>query len=542
MRMWPNVLLSVMTVCMGMGASYGAPAPWQHPLSYDAGGYWTVRAPVEIENVLDAALDGTPVAVTVRADDGTAGLIGAVAASVRVVAASGNELLFDLQDSVGSLKRSGKVAAGDVISLPAEAQPKAKTTVFIYAGNESAWLPPDWLRAGLVNAGFENGADAPDGWQVWGVDDKHKMSRQKGGAHTGDWCARCEVAEGAERTWVKYSQGGIPVIAGQKYRLTAWVKAQSVKGRAGWYVHVDGAKPQMVNRTEGWEGTYDWRQMTIAFDVPEGGQTFSCGTLLHGTGTAWFDDVKLEMLGAAGAVKAKVLPAETMMLRPVGETFSAPADKEWPFRVPLRIRNFTDADMPQAVVSLDVRRVRNRVAKLIGFTAQPGVRIVDPQSPDQPLAYAGSLTEDLRLTTSVPAKSEKVVWLYVSQNAQAPGRSPQAKFEDWAAGKLNMTPNGDMEDAEGERPKAWTTGEEGRTGEQRFSAKRVSGGLRGQWCLELNVPATVKDPGWAGWRQKVPVKPQTRYLLAGHVKTKGVDGQVSIHGHFRKADGTHTER
>ncbi len=513
---------------LGLGA-----APWNQSLSYDGGGYWPLRVEIEIQNTTGAALDGTAVHVKISAGDGTAVLIGQSVASVRVVQAGGAELLFDIVGADSAPKLAGKLAAGDVITVPAEAKAGENPTMYIYAGNEKAWTVPDWLTSGLVNLGFEAGADAtPAGWGGGSADAQHRMSRVKGGAHGGDWCAKCEVDEGAPNSWVQYSQGGIPVTVGTKYRFTGWVKAQGVKGNAGWYVHVDGAQPQMVNQVMGYEGTYDWKLVTIDFEVPPGGQTFTFGTVLWGTGTAWYDDAKLEALTGGAELQATVGAADMRELKVIGEAAPWPAGVEWAWRAPMRVRNFDDTASQARMVTFDTRHLRNRMAKILGFSATPGLMVVDPERPDGPAEFGGSLDDQISAATSVPARSEKVLWLYASATPAKPRPlTPASQLG-------NMAVNGSMEEGQGVVPTEWVSGLEGSRENTQWTAKRVRGGVDGDWCLELNAPAEMKEVGWVGWREKVPVKPGTVYGLSGYLKAKGLDGEARIHGHWLKADGS----
>jgi hypothetical protein len=527
---WVLATAVLLTSCtMGSGAT-----AWHQSLSYDGGGYWPVRVPIDIQNTTGAALDGSPVRVTLSAADATAALIGRPVASVRVVEAAGAELLFDIAGRDGAPKRAGNLAAGDVLTLPAEAKTDENPTVFIYAGNAKAWLPPDWLTGGqLVNLGFESGDDGPTGWTGGSADGQHRMSRVKGGAHSGDYCAKCEVDEGAEKAWVQYNQTGLPVVVGSKYRFTGWVKAQGVKGTAGWYVHVNGVQPQIVNKVEGFEGTYDWRLVTIEFEVPAGGQTFTCGTVLWGTGVAWFDDAKLEQLsGKAVTVEGRVGEAEKRELKVIGAEAPWPAGEAWAWRAPLRVRNFDSEATAARTVSFDTRHLRNRLAKILGFDAKPGLQIIDPERPNSPLAFTGKLDEQISAATSMPGRSEKLLWLYASA-APAPVKPVAAQQ------MANLAINGSMEKGQGVTPEGWVSGLEGEVRAQAlWTAKRVRGGVDGDWCLELNAPAEMKEVGWVGWREKAPVKPMVTYFLSGYLKTKGVDGEARIHGHWLKADGS----
>jgi len=544
--------------------------PWPAALSYDAGGYWSVRVPITVEHRSRKPLLGVPVEVRIKDDDGTSALIGQTVSSLRVAGADGTEYVFDLQDAQGTQKRAGKLAAGDILTIPvetpgaaasgvakietadaedkaADGEPKTNTaaapsaiTIFLYAGNQDAWLPAEWLGGGLANLGFELGDDRPGAWQPWGVDAGHRMIWQKGGARSGGRCARCEVDEGAEPSWVKYMQRDMPVRPGQRYRFTGWVKAQNVKGRAGWYIHVNGVRPQMVNQSAYAEGTLDWRRMTIEFDVPEGGRTLSCGTLLWGAGTAWYDDVRLETLGDADHIEVRAGPAQHRRLATSDHGAPWVIGEEWVWRAPVTVRNFSAAPLRAGLVTVDVHRLRNRVAKALGFGIEPKVRLANPLSPGQAMDFAGDFANGLYAMTTVPACTEQCLWLYVSSEPRAPDDGLRADVLEWVESPANLAKNGAMEEGRGSRPGTWSAGEEGRDDTRRFSARRVRSGMEGGWCLELTTPTEVKEPGWVGWRQMVPVLPSARYVLSGYVRAKGLDGRGRIHGHFRKADGTHT--
>ena len=520
-----------------------AAAPWQQSLSCDGGGHWNLRVRVEVDNPSDEPLEGAPALLHVKAEDPRcAPLVGQRVQGLRVTKEDGTELLFGAQDAAGNEKTDGALAAGDVLVIPAEAGPGMTSAYYVYAGNGDAWRPPKWLRGALTNPGFEEGEGAPAGWRASETTATHRMALERGGAHGGEACARCEVDAGGAPRWVKYLQGGIPLMSGKTYRFTAWVKAQDIRGKAGWYVHVDGERPQIVNRVEGWDGTFEWRQVSIVFEAPAQTATrFSCGTVLHGTGTAWYDDASLDLEGALGSLQAHATGVETREIEAAGASGPWLDEAHWRWRVPLRVCNPEETAATDRVASFDTRRAHNQIAKLIGFTKRPGVRLVDPEAPERPVVFAGDLSGDLHVLMSAPPRTEKTLWLYLS-DLQAPAYATAlALMLDWSAGPMNLLANGSMETGEGDRPEAWPVDEEGMKEGGRFTARRVRGGVHGQWCIELVVAQTVEDPGWFGWRQRVPVRPSTAYLLAGHVKTQTTDNPVRIHGHFQRADGRLTE-
>ena len=564
--------LAVLTILLLTTArSYAAEsAAWPRALSYGGGGTWTVRVPVRVEYTGPKELYGAPVQITVGSSDGTSALVGRGVAELRVARDSGVEYIFEVQDSRGATKRAGTLEPGDVLTLPVETSigsidgvqaletadaedqdggggPRAATRegaaivdLFLYAGNEAAWLPPEWLGGKLANLGFEHGGDAPAAWNTFGVDAGHRIVWQTGDTRSGERCARCEVDEDAEPSWVKYVQGGMPVCAGQKYRFSGWTKAREVRGSAGWYIHVDGVRPQMVNRSDTASGTFDWRQMTVEFDIPDGARVLSCGTILRGTGTAWYDDARLELVGGGDALGVRVLQPETRELTVRDGEAPWLSDRQWGWRAPVSVRNAGAEAFENALVVIDTRRLRNRIGKAIGFGAEPGLRLVDPRAAKRSLDVAGSVGDALYAMVDAPAGTDQTYWLYVSRKERVKGASRRLELSEWASSAANLAQNGGMEAATDGKPSAWTAGEEGADSQRRFSATSASEGMGGGKCLKLAVPLDLETPGWTGWRQMVPVRPGRRYFLSGYVKTKEGDSAVRLHGHFRRQDRSHT--
>lgn len=53
----------------------------------------------------------------------------------------------------------------------------------------------------------------------------------------------------------------------------------------------------MINNAQGnFEGNFDWKEVVLEFIAPKDADRMIVGTVLYGSGTAWFDDVKFEML------------------------------------------------------------------------------------------------------------------------------------------------------------------------------------------------------------------------------------------------------
>ena len=98
-------------------------------------------------------------------------------------------------------------------------------------------------------------------------------------------------------------------LAGKTLRLSGWIKTDGVSGKAEggagedseailFTTAVAGGEIQRVNLTgKGAKGTADWRRFSLEVPVRAGVTTLNFGAQLKGKGTAWFDDLALEIDG-----------------------------------------------------------------------------------------------------------------------------------------------------------------------------------------------------------------------------------------------------
>jgi erythromycin esterase-like protein len=99
--------------------------------------------------------------------------------------------------------------------------------------------------------------------------------------------------------------GTFPVTraAGKTVRFSGYVRTEGVTtGYAGLWLRVDGARgtrPLAFDNmsTRGATGTADWRPFTIELRVDASARNINFGMLLPGNGTAWFDDLRIELNG-----------------------------------------------------------------------------------------------------------------------------------------------------------------------------------------------------------------------------------------------------
>jgi len=512
-------------------------APWHQHLSYPGGGVWRRRVPVRVHNGSGADAGGRPVQIAAGAGAGELPLVGERLAALRVCDDRGRELLYDVQDASGQPKRSGVLAAGDRLAFGVECPRGATATCYVYADNPQAWAVADWLGAAMpfANGGFEAGDDGPARWEQAEADDQHRLAWTDEAPHGGQRCVRCDVDPAAPPTWVKWVQNDIGVEPDADYRFEAWVRGRDVKGQAGWFLHVHGQRPMALNRVvAAGEGTFEWRRVEIAFRTPPDALRATLGTVLRGTGTAWFDDASLTLLGKAAALDAACCPAERI------ELAAAPAPDGWrerssPRRVALIVRNLGEAPARR----LATAPVPPIARHLPAAARDASFLIVDPISGET--VPSARLGDQVVFPIEMPPLAERTLHVY-SPRPSWLGRLWGARtlmlgLGDLLASAANLAPNPGFEEGAA-LPSGWLlSAESDQAASKLYRAARDPEAHLGRWCARLEVPpgAPLK---WSGWRTaEIPVQPLTTYLYAAWLRCKDVDGVVQIHGHFHDAEG-----
>jgi erythromycin esterase-like protein len=97
--------------------------------------------------------------------------------------------------------------------------------------------------------------------------------------------------------------GSFPVAAaaGKKVRYSGYIKTEGVtRGYAGLWWRVDGPSGVLAfdnMQTRGVTGTTEWTRYTIELPVDASVRNINFGVLMPGNGTAWFDDLAVELDG-----------------------------------------------------------------------------------------------------------------------------------------------------------------------------------------------------------------------------------------------------
>lgn len=516
--------------------SHGTEAAWHHPLCLDGGQSWQTRIPIQTENRTETALEGRPVAIDIGEGAGQAALAGQRAEAIRVCDANGIEMLFALYGRDGERIAEGPVPDDATLVIPIECPANSTVVYYVYFNNPAAGRLPDFLtaRPGLTNGDVEMGAgDAPASWTHDRPDAEHRASWSTENPQSGRHCLETVVAADAEPTWIATRQRGIHVTAGARYRVQAWVKGENIQGIAGWYLHVGNREQSMMiaPTLSAGDGTFDWKQVRLEFTVPAAADRMTLGTVLRGTGTAWFDNATLECL-SPGRIVAKAGRPESMDLRMIGTDapwYESDQEGSYERRAAVNVINLPQEDLGPTLVAIDLWRLEARTR---GRLNRHSI-VVTLDGRPVPHALLG---DQLLFKTSLPARTLCRYYLYFSE---AQGSSSGDSDDQPSITRIasNLVRNSGFEEGE-PMPDDWSTGAppQAPNGVTYGFDKPGRDGL-GNRCVRMHVPAGVPNT-WRGWRQGVPVKPGRTYLLSAWLKCKDIGGgEVRVHAHRHTADG-----
>lgn len=526
---------------------------WHHPLYLHWGGYWKSRVRVTYHNRGARDLAGYPVALPVVSPGSfSAGaasgipLAGRNIRDIRVCTADGTELLWAACDEDMVSFTEGTFPPKGWLVVPVTCPARGKTEFFVYFDNPEAIEVPDYFSAKPcpINCGVEKGeGETPSGWQhdASGPDRRAYWSNEN--PHSGAKCLAIEVQPGSKPSWIATRQTGVAVVPGVRYRFRAWVRAENVEGYAGWYIHVGNAEnPMMIAPTiSGGGGTYDWKQVEAEFTAPEGATTASLGTVLWGTGRAWFDDVEWEM--DPQACEVVIHSPESSALAEVDETQAWPSSQENHFlgnqRLHLELLNF-DTQARQNVLACLGPNVWGGRLPLLAETDR--VRMFAGTTRIKPFVVG----EYLLWPDHLPARSRVHRYVYCEDPTSVQPISVQPIEEKDATNKVlleymallnssnNLVQNFSFE-AGGDIPEGWVQSGAG-DGRVKFSVEDPKHEGFGRRAARLDIPSGTPS-AWRGWQQRIPVKAGTTYLVAGWLKCQDLEGEARIHIHFHDSQG-----
>ncbi len=145
----------------------------------------------------------------------------------------------------------------------------------------------------IRNDSFERARDGqPRNWSTNTWSGSAEFTIDQNG-RTGERCAKISSTEGADAGWMQR----IRIEPYGRYRLSGWVKTENIAVTTGRGVQLNTSDG--LARTDPLIGTHDWTKLECEFDAA-GNDSIDINCLFGGwglaTGTAWFDDISVELL------------------------------------------------------------------------------------------------------------------------------------------------------------------------------------------------------------------------------------------------------
>ena len=505
-------------------------------------------------------------------------MAGAMAQDVRICDEKNVEYLFEILNVQNESQHSGVLAAGSKIIVPIELTTISQNpTFFVYFENSKSWILPDWwIQKRFANGSFEEGTKTPSSWVFDANDDTHQIAWCTDSVKDGAKSVKTTVADGAEPSWIGARQNAIPVIEGQRYRLSGWTKAENVKGYAGWFYHIGNASEGMIGSgmLQAGSGTFDWKQTTAEFTIPKNCDRLTIGTVLRGTGTAWADDVKLELLSDASSEMSVPCTVGDVETFPLAELFPIQGkaagarefdaarffgSKELPRFAFVKITNATDSERSPLVnvngslvsarwgIELNAESVEilGLDGKSLPFETWGSNLFVTPTLPPQSVSYLILKEKPTAVSRTETARKERD---QMTSDSAFPGTSLQGTDPETSSAssadtasiesimKQNLVKNPGFEELnEAGKPAEWGTGPDSEGVSFNVVDPQSENASFGKVCAEIRVQEGGKS-NWGGWRQSVPVQPGRTYFCGAWMKSPQEAGNFSIHIHFQNKD------
>ncbi|MCL2623621.1 MAG: carbohydrate binding domain-containing protein [Planctomycetaceae bacterium] len=551
--------LIILYVTLYLSANAFADSPsWHTSLFFSNGGIWETRIPIDFENRGTTEMAGFPIAVPLPG-------MWSSGRDDRVVRSGGQEVIYGTGWQLGQEVEGGGRSVDTVLYVPVDAKPGESVRYYLYTNRGTTDFRYNRLpeqekldfKAGIENGGFEaTGMDKgePDSWKFDEQDATHRLFWSDENPHSGVRCIKTVVAEGAEPTWISARQDRILIRPGAKYRFSGWVKGENVNGISGWYIHVgpDGEPFTISPMATTNENTFAWKKVEVEFTAPQNALVADVGTVLRGTGTAWFDDVQLELLDESEAAVAvtvgnyeqcplKVYPdSDNFRGWSSGDSHSHPTGYEC--RSTFLIINDSDATINKPSVMFDLRAsfAHGRIGLPTDILVQDSLRARVPGQLIDPIQRQAMAT-----LSAIPPRSINYIHVYYHIDEQSEFVASQTTLRgeestahpdlqrqrDPYEGFDNLVQNGGFETLRNGRAVAWQ-------GDSRLETDPAIVRF-GETCARIDM--TEQDAGnWRGFRQTVPVIGGRAYLVSAWLRCQDMPGGARVHIHFHKQDGSFT--
>ncbi len=153
----------------------------------------------------------------------------------------------------------------------------------------------------IANPGFEElNGDVPARWNCFVAPQDGAFGRLDNAAHDGKYCVMLHTPLPYETDPANnWSQNILGEFAKKKMKLEAAIKTKDATEVALW-LQCWRKQPWGVllavssSQESPMYGTRDWESISLPVEVPDGTDFLTVRCVLKGTGTAWFDDIRLE--------------------------------------------------------------------------------------------------------------------------------------------------------------------------------------------------------------------------------------------------------
>ena len=204
---------------------------------------------------------------------------------------------------VGTQTLSVRLDRAKVVEVtPASPVNRVVCTLVVRQGDEEIYRQSRAVDdTGLLkNPGFEDGME---GWKTDIVGARPKTEFDQSIAHEGRQALRVEADSLSDTAFAQ----DVMLKPRQWYRFSGWVRTRRLDPHGApvygtLQVQSQGGR-DTIGRGTNHGGDTDWHEVSIEFQAPDGGLTHLCEFFVgfgKGTGTAWFDDLKLEEIDRQG--------------------------------------------------------------------------------------------------------------------------------------------------------------------------------------------------------------------------------------------------
>lgn len=174
----------------------------------------------------------------------------------------------------------------------------------------------------LYEESLKRSAEASDFLNNWTANIPTNEARVTFGvsnvSRTGDVSATIKVEDDGPQSASFYEfYKDVPCVKpGEVYKMTAWIKTENQANGVGAYMGVGALKPEypyerfVSGDSERITGNSDWTKVSCILFVPEGVHAIRQIILIHGTGQAYFDDIKLEKINTLESADKKTVKIE----------------------------------------------------------------------------------------------------------------------------------------------------------------------------------------------------------------------------------------